>query len=45
MEQILRSNSKFIIDQTGGAGGAGVLPYLPLQELQRRPAPATGSRP
>jgi membrane protease subunit HflK len=46
MEQILRSNSKFIIDQQGGTGTSGVLPYLPLQELQRRPTTApTGSRP
>ena len=37
MELILRGNSKFIIDQP--QGGSGVLPYLPLQELQnRRPA-------
>ncbi|MBM3536546.1 MAG: hypothetical protein FJX55_01765 [Alphaproteobacteria bacterium] len=34
METILRSNAKFIIDQP--QGGSGVLPYLPLQELQQR---------
>jgi len=37
MEAILRGNSKYIIDQSGAAG-SGVLPYLPLQELQRQPA-------
>ena len=39
MEQILRSNSKYIIDDSA-AGSQGVLPYLPLNEMQRRP-PAT----
>jgi membrane protease subunit HflK len=39
MEQILRGNNKFIIDSTSGAGGQGVLPFLPLGEQpQRRPA-------
>jgi membrane protease subunit HflK len=37
MEQILRGTNKVVIDQS--KGGAGVLPYLPLPELQRaRPA-------
>ncbi len=41
MELILRGNSKFIIDQP--QGGAGVLPYLPLQELQQRRTPAAAA--
>jgi modulator of FtsH protease HflK len=53
MEQVLRGNSKYIIDQA--AGGQGVLPYLPLSDLPHRPqapaptgpqpAPAPGARP
>lgn len=34
MEQVLRNSSKVIIDQ--GANGQGVVPYLPLPEVQRR---------
>lgn len=42
MEQVLRSNSKFIMDQPGS--GSGVLPYLPLNDLPRRPpAPAAAA--
>ncbi len=44
MENVLRGNQKVIIDQNGGGGGAsgqGVVPLLPLNELLRRPAPAT----
>ena len=44
MEEILRNTNKVIIDQA--AGGQGVVPYLPLPELQnRRPAaqPQTGA--
>jgi modulator of FtsH protease HflK len=36
MEQILRGNNKFIIDQSAGGGTGGVLPYLPLQDMQQR---------
>ena len=41
MEVILRGTNKIIIDPTGG--GPGVVPYLPLPEVQRRqgrPGPA-----
>jgi len=34
MEQILSGTSKVLLDQ--GAGGQGVVPYLPLPEVQRR---------
>ena len=34
MEQVLRNANKVIIDQ--GANGQGVVPYLPLPEVQRR---------
>jgi modulator of FtsH protease HflK len=33
MEQVLRGTNKIIIDQ--GPGGQGVVPYLPLGELQK----------
>ncbi len=39
MEQVLKGSNKVIIEQ--GSGGPGVVPYLPLPELERR-APATG---
>ncbi len=35
LEEILRGTNKVIIES--GAGGTGVVPYLPLPELQRRP--------
>lgn len=44
MEEILRNTNKIIIDQA--VGGQGVVPYLPLPELQRRrpgPTPQTGA--
>ena len=46
MEQILRGTNKIVIDQ--GAASSGVIPYLPLPELQRRPPagptpPASGT--
>jgi membrane protease subunit HflK len=34
MEQVLRDMNKVVIDQT--AAGSGVVPYLPLPELERR---------
>jgi modulator of FtsH protease HflK len=47
MENVLRGNQKVIIDQShgGSAGGQGVVPLLPLNELLRRPAtpPASSS--
>ncbi|APH72266.1 FtsH protease activity modulator HflK [Aquibium oceanicum] len=35
MERVLRDSDKVIIEQ--GANGQGVVPYLPLDELRRRP--------
>ena len=35
MEQVLRGTNKVIIDGNGEAGANGVVPYLPLTELQR----------
>jgi modulator of FtsH protease HflK len=43
MERVLGGMDKIIIDQNGQQG-SGVLPYLPLGELQRRP-PTAGSGP
>jgi membrane protease subunit HflK len=42
MERVLGGTDKIIIDS--GSGGSGVVPYLPLNELMRRPAgqPQTG---
>ncbi|MFK7945936.1 MAG: FtsH protease activity modulator HflK [Paracoccaceae bacterium] len=38
LERVMGSVNKIIIDEgaTGGAGGQGVVPYLPLDQLQRR---------
>ncbi|MGE0725421.1 MAG: FtsH protease activity modulator HflK [Alphaproteobacteria bacterium] len=45
IEDVLRNVNKVLIDKSGG--GSGVVPYLPLPELQRRqgatPAPAPGT--
>jgi membrane protease subunit HflK len=35
MEQVMRSANKVIIDKSG-EGGSGVVPYLPLPEIQKR---------
>jgi membrane protease subunit HflK len=43
MEGILRRTNKVIIDQA--ASGSGVVPYLPLPELQSRPAAAKPATP
>jgi membrane protease subunit HflK len=47
MEQILRGTNKVIIDGngTGEAGANGVVPYLPLTELQRAHRPASTPAP
>jgi modulator of FtsH protease HflK len=38
MERVLGGTEKYIIDSgASGGGGGGVVPYLPLNELQRRP--------
>ncbi|MDB5558040.1 MAG: HflK protein [Enterovirga sp.] len=41
MERVLSGTDKIILDQNGGQG---VVPYLPLGELSRRPAPAQGGQ-
>jgi membrane protease subunit HflK len=41
MERVLGSTDKIIIDQ--GAQGSGVVPYLPLNELNRTPRPQGGN--
>jgi modulator of FtsH protease HflK len=43
MERVLGGSDKTIID-TGPQGGASVVPYLPLNEINRsRPTPADGA--
>jgi membrane protease subunit HflK len=42
MEKVLKDSNKVIVEQ--GGNGQGVIPYLPLPELQRRaPAPAAAA--
>ncbi|EWY41452.1 membrane protein [Skermanella stibiiresistens SB22] len=41
MEQVLRGTNKVIIDGNGENGGNGVVPYLPLNELQRTQRPTS----
>ncbi len=43
MEEILRRTNKVMIDQP--QGGSGVVPYLPLPEIQRRAPSAPDSQP
>ena len=43
MERVLGGADKIILDS--GAGGSGVVPYLPLNELSRRGQPQAGGRP
>jgi membrane protease subunit HflK len=38
MERVLGNSEKVIVDQ--GAGGTGVVPFLPLDQFNKRPAPA-----
>jgi membrane protease subunit HflK len=44
MERILGGTDKIILEGGSGSGGGGVVPYLPLNELTRRPPqqPTTG---
>jgi membrane protease subunit HflK len=42
MERVLGGTDKIIIDSAGQSGG-GVVPYLPLNELTRRPQTQSGS--
>lgn len=39
MEEVLKGSNKVIVEPGTGGNGNGVLPYLPLPELQNRPAP------
>jgi membrane protease subunit HflK len=41
LERIFAGTDKIILDSGGAAGGSGVVPYLPLNELTRRPAQPT----
>lgn len=41
MQQVLKGSEKVIIDR--GQGGPGVVPYLPLPEIQKRAQSTTGS--
>jgi membrane protease subunit HflK len=43
MERVLGGADKLVYD--GGAGGQGIVPYLPLNELGRRPPAATTGQP
>lgn len=45
MERVLSGTDKIILDVGAGAGGGGVVPYLPLSELSRRPAPQPQQQP
>ena len=37
MENVMANSNKVIVEgNTGGAGGGGVVPYLPLPEVQKR---------
>ncbi|MEL6608318.1 MAG: FtsH protease activity modulator HflK [Pseudomonadota bacterium] len=42
MEEVLGRVDKIILDDNAGGAGQGVVPYLPLNELRRTPAPAAG---
>ncbi|MDA0306528.1 MAG: FtsH protease activity modulator HflK [Proteobacteria bacterium] len=42
MQQVLKDSDKVIIDK--GQGGPGVVPYLPLPELQKRRSTSTGEK-
>ncbi|MBS9720876.1 FtsH protease activity modulator HflK [Tianweitania sp. BSSL-BM11] len=38
MERVLRNSNKVIVEQGASSNGSGVVPYLPLPQLQNRPA-------
>jgi membrane protease subunit HflK len=42
LESVLKGSNKILIDDA--IGGQGVLPYLPLNELMNRPAPAAAAK-
>ena len=43
LEEVLQGVNKVIIDSAAGGTGPGVVPYLPLPEIQRRTAEQDGS--
>ncbi len=43
MEKVLAGSNKVIIEDGKGGGGSGVVPYLPLPEIQKRSSSGTGS--
>lgn len=45
MERVLRSSNKVIVEKGASANGSGVVPYLPLPQLQNRPVAETPSQP
>jgi modulator of FtsH protease HflK len=42
MERLYGGPDKIIVDP-GSAGGQGVIPFLPLNELTHKPAPGTST--
>ena len=44
MERLFGSTDKIILDTGGSGQGSGVVPFLPLNELARRPPAAGGAR-
>ena len=43
MERVFKGTDKIILDSSGG-GGSGVVPYLPLDQLQKRSSTDAGGR-
>ena len=43
MESMLRGNQKVILDQSATGAQQGIVPFLGLNDLTRRPAPAAGA--
>ena len=44
MERVFSGTDKIILDSAGGNSGPGVVPYLPLGELQNRQQPKSGGQ-
>ena len=45
MERVFKGTDKIILDSSGSAGGgSGVVPYLPLDQLQKRSSASAGGR-
>jgi membrane protease subunit HflK len=44
IEDVMRGKTKILLDGGKGEGAAGVVPYLPLPEIQKRRAPQGGQR-